>query len=339
MNQPEASRKTSRLASPVTLHLALQGGGAHGAFTWGVLDRLLDEPGIEIGRISGASAGALNGAALVCGHAAGGREGAKRNLALLWQTAWTAGSVMALLHLPMKKPGMGVWDDALPVLSPYQISPLALETLRHLVSTVADFDALQRNPDENNGPQLFVNAVNVNTGKTRVFGPADMSVAAVMASACAPLTFPAMMIDGDAYWDGSYGGNPCLAPLFEGQGDADILMVELAPQLRAETPLTAKNILNRINELASINCLRDDLRRVQALNQAGRADIRMHVVSLADSVDRLQTEPSTKRTVGPWLFESLRQKGHAACEEWLATHRGQLGQVATVDVAARYLAN
>ena len=318
-----------------TLHLALQGGGAHGAFTWGVLDRLLDDPAIEIGRISGASAGALNGAALVCGFAAGGRAGAKRNLALLWQKACEAGSVLAMFHLPLRKPGLGVWDDAMPVVSPYQTSPMALAHLQYVVSTVADFERVE--PATGMGPQLFVNAVNVNTGRTRVFTPGEMSVAAVMASACAPFMFPAVVIEGDAYWDGSYGGNPCLAPLVDGFAEADLLMVELTPQQRAETPMTAKNILNRINELASVSALRSDLRHVQHLNETGRADIRLHVLSLPESVDDLESEPSTKRTVGAWLFESLRQKGHAACDDWLARNRDKLGRASSVDIAARYL--
>jgi NTE family protein len=320
-------------SNTTTLHLALQGGGAHGAFTWGVLDRLLDDPSITIGRISGASAGALKGAALVCGYTAGGRAGAKRNLALLWQKACEAGSVMAWFHLPLRKPGLGVWDDAMPLVSPYQASPLALEHLRYVVSTVADFERV----DPGAGPQLYVNAINVNTGRTRIFTPADMSVSAVMASACAPFMFPAVTIDGDAYWDGSYGGNPCLAPLVEAGAEADLLMVELTPQRRAETPMTAKNILNRINELASVSALRADLRHVQHLNETGRADIRLHVLSLPESLDDLEAEPSTKRTVGPWLFESLRQKGYAACEDWLSRNRASLGRVSSVDIAERYL--
>ena len=325
---------THSTTATTTLHLALQGGGAHGAFTWGVLDRLLDDPGIEIGRVSGASAGALNGAALVCGHAAGGREGAKRHLALLWQKALEAGTLMAMFQLPLKKPGLGVWDDAMPLVSPYQASPLSLESLRYVVAMVADFEVVRPGV----GPQLFVNAVNVNTGRTRVFSGETLSVAAVMASACAPFLFPAVVIDGDAYWDGSYGGNPCLAPLVEDQVEADILLVELAPQGRTDTPMTAKNILNRINELASINSLRAELADLRRLNATAAGDIRMHVLSLSESVTDLEAEPSTKRTVGPWLFESLRQKGYAACEDWLKQHRARLGRMASVDVAARYLA-
>ncbi|MDB5938667.1 MAG: patatin-like phospholipase family protein, partial [Polaromonas sp.] len=318
---------------PVTLHLALQGGGAHGAFTWGALECLLDEPDIQIGRISGTSAGALNGAALVSGYARGGRSGAKSNLALLWQKASEAGSLMSLFHLPLMKPSMGIWDDAMPLLSPYQTNPLALELLRYLVTTITDVELMRAAT----GPSLFVNAVNVHTGQARVFGPGDMTVAAVMASACAPLMFPAVIIDGQSYWDGSYAGNPSIWPLYDGQDEADIFMVELTPLHRVETPTTAKNILNRINEIASVNGLRSELRGVQQVNQAGK-DIRLHVLSFAESVADAQAEPSTKRTVGPVLFETLRRQGYEACAQWLVLNRGSLGRCATVDIGQRYLA-
>ena len=201
---------TNRKSGRLVLNLALQGGGAHGAFTWGALDRLLEEEDIDIGRISGTSAGALNGAALATGYAMDGRAGAKANLALLWRKVSEAGAPMTFLLLPLRKPGMGVWDDAMPLLSPYQTNPLALEPLRYILSTVADIDVMKR-PE---APRLFVNAVNVHSGYSRVFGPQDMSLDAILASACAPLMFQAAQIDGDSYWDGSYAGNPMLwAPL------------------------------------------------------------------------------------------------------------------------------
>jgi len=316
------------------LNLALQGGGAHGAFTWGVLDRLLEEDEIDIGRISGTSAGALNGAALATGWAIDGREGAKSNLALLWRKVAEAGAPMTLLLLPLRKPGLGIWDDAMPLLSPYQTNPLALEPLRFILGLVADMDAMKRA----DAPQLFVNAVNVHTGYSRVFGPQNMSVEAIMASACAPLMFQAAQIDGEPYWDGSYAGNPMLWPLYDGTLDTDILMVELTPLRRPETPTTAKNILNRINEIASINALVSEMRALEQINRSvPKASIRMHVISLPDSTSALETEPSIKRTVGPGLFEILRREGYAVCEQWLAINRNQLGKASSIDIAQRYL--
>ena len=317
------------------LNLALQGGGAHGAFTWGVLDRLLEEEDIDIGRISGTSAGALNGAALATGLATGGRKAAKENLSRLWQHVTQAGALMSLLHVPLKKPGLGVWDDAMPLLSPYQTNPLSLGPLRYILESVVDLDAL-KGP---NAPPLFVNAVNVNTGSTRVFGPSDMSIAALLASACAPMMFQAVEIDGESYWDGSYACNPVLLPLYEGASDADILMVELTPLHRSETPMTAKNILNRINEIASINGLVAQMRALDLVNRnARRPAVRMHVVSLPDKIRYEEVEPSTKRTVSPMLFESLRRKGYDICSGWLTENRAALGRRATVDIGVRYLA-
>lgn len=317
------------------LHLALQGGGAHGAFTWGVLDCLLDQDDLDIGQVSGTSAGALNGAALVTGLRRGGRGEAKANLARLWQRVAQIGAPMALFTLPLHKPGLGVWDDAMPLLSPYQTNPFAMEPIRYIVTEVTDIDLLRTE-----GPQqLFVNAVNVHTGCTRVFGAGDISVESILASACAPLMFQAVQIDGQSYWDGSYGANPSLWPLYESSSlDMDLLMIELAPLYRSETPTTAKNILNRINEIASVNGLAAELRALSLVNRnVPEADIRLHVISLPDTGGDLEIEPSIKRTVGPLLFESLRRSGYDACESWLRAHRSAVGVAGSVDISARYL--
>lgn len=321
----------------VALNLALQGGGTQGAFTWGVLDRLLEEEHIDIVRISGSSAGALNGAALATGMARGGRAGAKAHLATLWEQVALAGSFMTFLMTPLRKPGMGLWDDALPILSPYQINPMGMAPLRSILNTVVD-EALLRQPGPGT-PQLFVNALHVKSASGRVFGPTDMSIEAVLASACAPLSYQAVWVDGEPYWDGSYLANPSLWPLYEGQLDTDILLVELTPLLREELPLSAKNILNRINEAASVNGLVSELRALELINRTvSGADIRMHALSLPDGpAGVLATEPSIKRTVGRVLFEMLRQDGRRACEAWLAAHSAQLGKHSTVDIAARYL--
>lgn len=330
--------KAMRRAAPerVQLNLALQGGGTQGAFTWGVLDRLLEEEDIDIGAISGSSAGALNGAALATGMARGGRDGARQHLAMLWEQVAQAGSLMTLLMLPLRKPGMGVWDDALPILSPCQANPMGMAPLRFILNTVVD-EALLR--EAKAAPKLFVNALHVQSGSGRVFGPADMSIDAVLASACAPLSYQPVVIDGQAYWDGSYAANPSLWPLYEDGLDTDILLVELTPLHRAETPLSAKNILNRINEVASVSGLVSELRALEVINRnAPGADIRMHVLSLPDQpAGLLGTEPSIKRTVGRVLFEMLRQDGRRACDVWLAENGAQLGRQSTVDVAARYL--
>lgn len=309
------------------LNLALQGGGAHGAFTWGALDRLLDEPGLEFEKISGTSAGALNGAALVSGLAEDGRAGAKKRLAMLWHRLALAGIPFTMLLLPLRKPSLGVWDDAMPLVSPYAANPLGMAPLRLVLSQLVDECAL-RNPS---APSLFVNAVSVQGGANRVFGPGEVTIDALLASACAPLVFQAVQIDGQSYWDGSYGANPSLSPLFQGQQDVDILLIELTPLFRAETPISAKNILNRINELASINALRTELREVANMNVEGER-VRMHVLSLPDEGSDMAMEPSIKRSVGLELFETLRQIGYGACDRWLQAHRVDLGVHSTIDM-------
>jgi NTE family protein len=317
------------------VQLALQGGGAHGAFTWGVLDRLLDDPDIEIGDVSGTSAGALNGAVLVCGLQAGGPPVAKQRLQRLWHDIAAVGAPLTWLLTPLRKPGLGVWDDAAPLLSPYQTNPFAMEPLRRVLAGLVDAQGL--NAD---GPaRLHVNAVNARSGACRRFGPGELSIDALLASACAPLMFQAVQIDAEPYWDGSYAANPLLWPLFPPDLQADILLVELTPLLRDELPTTAKNILNRINELASIRGLVDELQLLDRVNRSvAQADLRLHVIGLAESVGEAATEPSIKRTVGLDLFEMLREQGHAACDRWLATHRSALGSESTVDLPSRYLA-
>lgn len=330
------ARAKSNARGAARLHLALQGGGTQGAFTWGVLDRLLDEEHIEIGRISGSSAGALNGAALATGLALGGRQGAKDHLAMLWQKVAEAGSLLTFLLLPLRKPGMGLWDDALPIFSPYQTNPLAMAPLRYILDSVVDVAALK---EATAAPQLFVNAVHVQSGAARVFGPADMSIDALLASACAPLSYQAVQINGEAYWDGSYAANPTLWPLYDGDLDCDVFMVELTPLHRTETPMSAKNIMNRINEVASINGLVSELRALDTVNRnVSDAHIRMHVLSMSDRpAATLENEPSIKRTVGRVLFEMLRRDGHQACDAWLNEHGALLGKQSSVDIGARYL--
>lgn len=332
-----AKRSSPAVKKPLKLNLALQGGGTQGAFTWGVLDRLLDEEGVEIAGISGTSAGALNGAAYATGFARNGREGAKLHLEMLWNGVAQAGSLMTFLLLPLRKPGMGLWDDALPILSPYQTNPMGMEPLRFILNNVMDAELLRRR--SGGTPPLFVNALQVSSGRERVFGPNEISVDAVLASACAPLSYQPVEIEGEAYWDGSYASNPSLWPLYENNLDTDILLVELTPVHRSETPLSAKNIVNRINEVASVTGLVSELRSVQLINKnVASADIRMHVLSIDDDgAGALAIEPSVKRTVGRVLFEMLREDGRRACDQWLADHRMSIGMRASVDIEDAYL--
>jgi NTE family protein len=316
----------------LTLHLALQGGGAHGAFTWGALDRLLDEPSIEFGAISGCSAGALNGAALVTGWVRDGRQGARAQLALLWQKAAEVSALASLMMLPLRKPSLGHWDDMVPLLPPAIANPLGIQPLRYVLDQVIDEQAL-RSPG---APALFVNAIRVRDGATRVFGPADISIEGLLASACAPQLFTAVEIEQEHYWDGSYTANPVLRPLYENRRQADVFLIELSPLQRQELPLSAKNILNRINEITGTAGLRHE---IGLFEQARRSEkgLRFHVLSIPEDSGGPLLDPSIKRSADAVLFEALRQEGRRCCDKWLHENRGNLGVRSSVDPASRYL--
>lgn len=296
---------------PLKLNLALQGGGAHGAFTWGALDRLLEEPLIEFGSISGTSAGALNGAALVTGWVRAGRQGAREQLALLWQKAAEVSSLASLTMIPLRKPSLGHWDDMVPLLPPMIANPLGIQPLRYVLNQVIDQQAL-RSPG---APALFVNAIRVRDGATRVFGPKDITIEALLASACAPQLFTAVEIEDEHYWDGSYTANPVLRPLYEGLQQADVLLIELSPVQRQELPLSAKNILNRINEITGNAGLQHEIQLLKE-NQRSKAGLRLHVLNIPASCEHLM-DPSIKRSADAGLFETLRQEGWRCCDQWL----------------------
>ncbi len=219
------------------ISLALQGGGAHGAFTWGVLDRLLEEPELEIAAITGTSAGALNGAALKAGLVAGGREAARKRLRRFWEQIGDIGDFRMLPWMQPFRPALRFWQEAadsfLPVSpqgiaaqlwSPYALGPAYRNPLEPVI---CDLDFSQVCASE--GPALFVGATNVRTGKVRVFRGREVTPEALMASACLPSVFQAVEIGGEAYWDGGYTGNPSLWPLYDAALPDDIVIVQVNP--------------------------------------------------------------------------------------------------------------
>ena len=318
--------------SKLVLNLALQGGGAHGAFTWGALDRLLEEPSIEFGAISGTSAGALNGAALVTGWVRDGRQGAREQLALLWQKAAEVSALAALMMLPLRKPSLGHWDDLLPLLPPTIANPLGIQPLRYVLGQVIDEKALR----SSKAPALFVNALRVRDGATRVFGPADISIEGLLASACAPQLFTAVHFEHEHYWDGSYTANPVLKPLYEGLQQADVLLIELSPLQRPELQLSAKNILNRINEITGNAGLQHEI-GLSERTQRDEPGLRFHVLSIPEDGCEAFLDPSIKRSADAVLFETLKQEGRRSCDRWLDENRENLGVRSSVDVNLRYL--
>jgi NTE family protein len=329
----------------VRLSLALQGGGAHGAFTWGVLDRLLQETGIDIVAVSGTSAGALNGAALKTGLALGGRAGARKALARLWRDVMAAVPPSAFgafteaarawteVFLPVSAPGL-----AAQVYSPYALGAAYENPLLPVVTALCT-DTLA-GPD---GPALFVSATNVHSGKIRVFSGADITPQALLASACLPTLFQAVDIDGEAYWDGGYAGNPALFPLYEKHFPDDLLIVQINPLRRDAVPMTPADIQDRITEIGFNAPLLRDLRAiafVKELIAEGRMprgamkDLRVHMV--AD--DRLMNSLGTASKLAPTprLIARLKRAGRRAAAAFLRDHTADLGHRGTLDLAATF---
>lgn len=331
------------------VNLALQGGGAHGAFTWGVLDRILQEPEIEIAGMSGTSAGALNGAAVKCGLARNSREMAREALEKLWTQVgaitdeqWTpwlnSFSPMAISHAIEASP-FYQWSDMLTRgVSPYLTPDLNDRALRGIVK---DFDF--SNICSDRGPIFHICATNVRSGKIKLFTRTEITTDAILASACLPTLFPAVEIDGEHYWDGGYTGNPALFPLFDKDLPRDILIVNINPLERVELPVTARDIQNRINEISFNTSLLRELRAinfVQRLIHTGQMkgdamkDVLVHMIA-DDSLMR-QLSVATKVVPNPVVLHQLREAGAAAADTFLNTHFDAIGDASTVDLAAMF---
>ena len=257
---------------PVLVDLALQGGGSHGAFTWGVLDRLLEEPWFHIAAISGTSAGAMNAAVLADGWTEGGAEGARRALDNYWQRVSRAAAYSPLQRSLLDRL-LGRWSlDMSPayvaidlmsrLVSPYDLNPLGFNPLTSILDESIDFERLGRSPI-----LLFITATNVRTGRGHIFRNAEITADVLLASACLPTMFQAVEINGEAYWDGGYAGNPTITPLVRESDAHDTILVQINPRERAETPRSASDILNRLNEISFNSPLMKELRMIALLRQ------------------------------------------------------------------------
>ena len=335
------------------INLALQGGGAHGAFTWGALDRLLEEPGLEIAAITGTSAGALNAAALKAGLLEGGAEGAKAALDALWAEVGAVGDLrvtdwfratfpfaaawgdVAAAHLPFSPAGL-----AAQLTTPYAWGPLWQNPLRKVVETF-DFSKVC----QGNGPDLFISATNVRSGKIRVFAGPEITPDVLLASACLPTVFQAVEMQDpatgqhEAYWDGGFTGNPALFPLYQPHLPEDILLISINPLRRDALPQTPVEIQDRINEISFNAALLGELRAVafvKRLIAEGRMpagamkDLRLHLI--AD--DRLMNDLSagSKLSPTPALLARLKAAGRKAAEVWLHRDAAQVGHESSVDL-------
>lgn len=338
------------MAKPKAIELALQGGGSHGAFTWGVLDRLLADDRIEIEGICGTSAGAMNAVAVADGLDTGGREGARQALARFWSGVHKAGllSPFGRTWLDMVlgrwtldfSPGYIFFEALSRAASPYQLNPFNINPLRDLISSLVDFEHVRHAE----GIKLFVVATDVRTGMQKVFRREEMTADMVLASACLPFAFQAVEIAGEAYWDGGYMGNPALFPLVDGCQSRDIVIVQINPLYREKLPLTAPEIFNRINEITFNASLIKEVRAIAMMKESvgteglegGRfKDVLFHRI---DADDALRELGVSSKFNTEWAFlKHLHGIGYRAASDWLDGCYDDLGKRSTLDIESVYL--
>lgn len=338
------------MSHPKPINLALQGGGAHGAYTWGVLDALLEDGRLDIEGISGTSAGAMNAVILAEGWRKGKTEGARVALEAFWQDVSNSATFGAAsnpvitaflgatnpMGMTMNASPMGAWMDMMShVFSPYDFNPMNINPLQELLENHVDFDALKHNCVF----KLFVSATNVHTGKVKIFDTPNISAQAVMASACLPMLFQAVEIDGIPYWDGGYMGNPALFPFFYGTKTEDVLLVQINPVERKETPKTAQAIMNRLNEITFNASLLREFRAIDfvarlvdegKLSHEHYQAVRMHRI---DSTDEFRDFDASSKLNPEWSFMlTLKELGRKDATQWLAEHYESVGICGTLNI-------
>jgi NTE family protein len=328
---------------PILVDLALQGGGAHGAFTWGVLDRLLEEPWLRIDGISGTSAGAMNAAVLADGYAQSGANGARRALEKYWRYVSDSARFSPFRRTPLDAL-LGRWtldhsplfvamDVMSRLFSPYDFNPGGTNPLRSILAELIDFERLTQAPIK-----LFITATNVRTGRGRVFRNGEITPEVLLASACLPTLFQAVEIDGESYWDGGYSGNPTMTPLIRECRSQDTILIPINPVERPGTPKTARDILNRLNEVSFNAVLLKELRMIALLRQvadpgnsegAAWAQMRIHLVRN----EIMSTLGYSSKLNAEWDFISmLRDEGRRAAGQFLAANGSDIGVKSTVDL-------
>lgn len=346
----EVVAQRAKSARTRVVNLALQGGGSHGAFTWGVLDRLLEDERIEFEGISGTSAGAMNAVVLADGLVKGGRDGARQALNRFWESVASHAPINQLPANLLQPHGAGTDGSLGPIakalvalsrdFSPYQLNPFDLNPLRQIVTEQIDFQRLRAESEL----KLFVAATHVSTGKLRLFRNEEMSVDALLASACVPSLQQAIEIDGEAYWDGGYSANPAVFPLFYECESPDVIVVLLHPLIRAQTPHTAEEIRNRVSELGFNSTFLREMRMIvqateqseQALLPLGRLERRLrrmnfHLIEAEALVSQLAVD--SKLNAHLPFITMLRDLGRARADLWLDNNFSSIGNRSSVDLA------
>ena len=332
-----------------SINLALQGGGSHGAFTWGVLDRMFQEDRLWIEGISGTSAGAMNAVVATQGMHDNGATGAREELEKFWRAVSVAGQGSPIKRTPLdvlfgtwsldNSPGYVMADAVSRMASPYDLNPLGINPLRDLVERFIDFDKVNGCADMG----LYISATNVETGRARVFHREEVTLDVVMASACLPNMFKAVEIDGVPYWDGGYMGNPVLFPFINHSPSSDIVIIQINPLLRPGTPRNARDIQNRVNEITFNASLLRDLRTIDlihrliengALTNNEYRTMNMHLIDGCE--DMLALDASSKLN-SEWAFLlHLRDLGREHADRWLGTNFDKIEVESTLDLGALF---
>jgi len=326
------------------VNLALQGGGALGALTWGILDRLLQESWLAVDGISGSSAGAMNAVALAAGWARDGRDGARAQLESFWTAVGKASYAVPLSH-PRRADDLPSSSRFLLGLtrffSPYQLNPLDINPLRRIIEGTIDFELVRRSP-----VRLFVGATRVRTGTLRVFGNAALTAEHLLASACLPAISRAVVIDGEAYWDGGYAGNPAIYPLLDGGSAKDIVVVLLLPRERPGAPTRAEGIRARVAEIHLNATFLREMHAIATAQQVARrgwlrgplerriAGARFHLIETEDLVNRFAAEKAMDTSL-PFLIR-LRDEGRERAADWLRQQGPAIGRRSSIDLPALF---
>ncbi len=335
------------------LNLALQGGGAHGAFAWGVLDRMLEDGRLAVDGICATSAGTMNACALAYGMHRGGPDKARECLHDFWWNIHQAGSLFSpIRRMPWERSWSWNMDNSLSyfmfdtvtrAFSPYQLNPLDFNPLREVLAETIDFDVLRACERV----KLFISATHVESGKVRVFDTAEITLDVALASACLPFLFKAVEIDGEYYWDGGYVGNPALYPLFYRTESRDIMIVHVNPLNRPELPTSAPDIMNRVNEISFNASLLHELRAIAFVKKLiehdmlkdeykdGFKDILVHSIRSDGALCDLSV---ASKFDTDWEFLTyLRDKGRAVMQDWLDQNYDAIGVRTTVDMNKEFL--
>jgi NTE family protein len=332
------------------INLALQGGGAHGAYTWGVLDRLLEEDGLEVEAISGTSAGAMNAAVFADGMGRGGRAEARRALEMFWRNISDAAKYGPLQPTPFDRIGAGwnldhsaafvAFDLLTRMLSPYQFNPTNYNPLREVLEKSVEFKRLEGC----RAVKLFISATNVKTGKVRVFKSGEITPDVLLASACLPFLFQAVTVDGEPYWDGGYMGNPAIFPLIYGTQSCDVVIVQINPLGADRVPTTASEIMNRLNEISFNSSLMREMRAISFVtdlidqakldaNQYKRVNV--HWIEAERQMRGLGV--SSKLNARMDFLLRLKEIGRQVADRWIADHFDAIGQRSTIDIGEKFL--